>query len=80
VATNDQVLRLRATMDETRESTSCDLQDPPEASERRSRASGTATKAPVRTYTVDTTNFTMNGTTTSAVVPVTIYDDEEAKR
>jgi len=41
--------------------------------------SGTATEGAGADYTVDTTNFTMNGTTTSAVVTVTINDDEEAE-
>ena len=39
--------------------------------------SGTATYGAGADYTVDTTNFTLNGTTTSAVVTVTINDDSE---
>lgn len=41
--------------------------------------SGTATEGAGADYTVDTTNFTMNGTTTSAVVTVTINDDEDSE-
>ena len=39
--------------------------------------SGTATEGAGADYTVDTTNFTLNGATTSAVITVTINDDEE---
>ena len=38
--------------------------------------SGTATYGAGEDYTVDSTNFTLNGTTTSAVITVTINDDE----
>ena len=41
--------------------------------------SGTATEGAGADYTVDTTNFTMNGTTTSAVITVTINDDEDSE-
>jgi len=41
--------------------------------------SGTATEGAGADYTVDTTNFTMNGTTTSAVVTVTINDDGDSE-
>lgn len=39
--------------------------------------SGTATEGGGADYTVDTTNFTLNGATTSAVITVTINDDDE---
>lgn len=39
--------------------------------------SGTATYGGGADYTVDTTNFTMNGATTSAVITVTINDDAD---
>ena len=39
--------------------------------------SGTATYGAGADYTMDTTNFTMNGATTSAVFTVTINDDED---
>ena len=39
--------------------------------------SGTATYGGGADYTVDTTNFTMNGTTTSATFTVTLNDDED---
>ena len=38
--------------------------------------SGTATYGAGEDYTVDSTNFTLNGTTTSAVITVTINDDD----
>jgi len=39
--------------------------------------SGSATVGGGADYTVDTTNFTLNGATTSAVITVTINDDED---
>ncbi len=41
--------------------------------------SGTATYGVGADYTVDTTNFTLNGATTSAVVTVTINDDADSE-
>ena len=41
--------------------------------------SGTATYGGGADYTVDTTNFTLNGTTTSAVITVTINDDGDSE-
>jgi len=41
--------------------------------------SGTATEGAGADYTVDTTNFTLNGTTTSATINVTINDDADVE-
>ncbi len=40
---------------------------------------GTASNGIGADYTLDTTNFTLNGTTTSAVVNITVNDDAEAE-